>query len=145
MFRSATMPGHVIRRLHQHSTHIFAKRLRESGFDLTPVQFAALDALRHLPGTDQASLADTIGADRATTGEVVDRLQQKGLLRREVAARDRRARELFLTKTGEELLLAVAPIVEGLQGEILQGLDEEEYRLFVTLAIKAWQTAEPLT
>ena len=42
------MPGHLIRRLHQISTHVFMTRTREAGFDLTPVQFAALDAIREM-------------------------------------------------------------------------------------------------
>ncbi len=48
------MPGHLIRRLHQVSTQVFTRHLQEAGFDLTPVQFAAMDAItsqsRHRPG-----------------------------------------------------------------------------------------------
>ena len=37
------MPGHLIRRAHQLSTAIFAEECAE--FDLTPVQYAALEAI----------------------------------------------------------------------------------------------------
>ena len=97
---SPTMPGHLIRRLHQLSTQLFAQRIRDAGFDLTPVQFAALDALQGHPGVDQASLAQAIAKDRATIGAVVDRLEQKGLVARIVSSRDKRARELTLTDDG---------------------------------------------
>ena len=39
------MAGHLIRRLHQQSTQVFVQRTQAAGFDLTPVQFAALDAI----------------------------------------------------------------------------------------------------
>ena len=135
------MPGHLIRRLHQISTHVFMTRTREAGFALTPVQFAALDAIRESPGIDQAGLADAVAKDRATIGAVADRLEQKGLVSRKVNARDKRARKLALTDEGEALVAALRPLVEQLQAEILPGLDEKEYRLFVELAAKAARAA----
>lgn len=139
---SSELPGHLIRRLHQLSTQVFMQRVQEAGCDLTPVQFAALDALRHNPGIDQAGLADMIAKDRATTGAVVDRLRQKGLIARIVNSRDKRARELTLTEQGEAVLAAVLPVVLSLQRETLPGLDEVEYAQFVGLAAKAVRTAK---
>ena len=126
---------------HQISTHVFMTRTREAGFDLTPVQFAALDAIRESPGIDQAGLADAVAKDRATIGAVADRLEQKGLVSRKVNAQDKRARILALTEEGEALVLALKPLVEELQADILPGLDETEYQLFVELAAKAARTA----
>jgi DNA-binding MarR family transcriptional regulator len=134
---SSSLPGHFIRRLHQLSTQVFMQRVQEAGHNLTPVQFAALDALRHRPGVDQAGLADMIAKDRATAGAVIDRLRQKGLIERAVNRRDKRARELTLTSDGEAILAAVTPVVVRLQREILPGLDDSEYRQFIELAAKA--------
>ncbi|HHZ10848.1 MAG TPA: MarR family transcriptional regulator [Rhizobiales bacterium] len=139
------MPGHLIRRLHQISTQIFTQRVREAGFDLTPVQYATLDALSRSEGIDQAGLADAVAKDRATIGAVVDRLEQKGLVARGVSKRDRRARVLAITPAGNVLLAGVAPVVEGLQREILGGLDDHEYELFVELAAKAAEAAIAVT
>lgn len=142
MTASSRMPGHLIRRLHQISTEIFLRRAREAGHDLTPVQFAALDALSHAPGTDQASLAEAVAKDRATIGAVLDRLEQKGLVKRDENSRDRRARVLTLTESGEAVLSALLPTVEAVQAEILAGLSDAEYRRFVELAAKAVSAAE---
>lgn len=141
MTHVSRMPGHLIRRLHQISTHVFMTRTKEAGFDLTPVQFAALDAIRESPGIDQAGLAEAVAKDRATIGAVADRLEQKGLVSRKVNAQDKRARILALTDEGEALVLALKPLVEQLQADILPGLDETEYQLFVELAAKAARTA----
>ena len=141
MTHVSLMPGHLIRRLHQISTHVFMTRTKEAGFDLTPVQFAALDAIRQSPGIDQAGLADAVAKDRATIGAVADRLENKGLVSRRVNLHDKRARKLALTEEGEALLAALSPVVEGLQTEILSGLDEAEFRMFVELAAKAARAA----
>lgn len=131
------MAGHLIRRLHQQSTQIFQAQTQAAGFDLTSVQFAALDAIAQQPGIDQASLAAAIGFDRATLGGVVDRLELKGLVQRVVNAQDRRARQLTLTAAGEAQLAACRPVVEALQTDILSPLTSKERGVFLTLAAKA--------
>lgn len=138
---SAQMPGHLIRRLHQLSTQVFARQIREAGSDLTPIQFAALDALFHSPDIDQATLADAIAKDRATTGGVVDRLEQKGLVSRVISPDDKRARRLRLTPDGAETVKTLTPVVWGLQRDILPGLSAHEYDQFIALASKAAQAA----
>jgi len=131
------MAGHLIRRLHQQSTQVFQARTQAAGFDLTSVQFAALDAIALQPGIDQAGLAASISFDRATIGGVIDRLEHKGLVLRGVSAQDRRARQLRLTPDGVRLLVAVRPVVEALQAEILAALTAAERTAFQALAHKA--------
>ncbi|WP_027477549.1 MarR family winged helix-turn-helix transcriptional regulator [Curvibacter gracilis] len=131
---SLDMAGHLIRRLHQQSTQVFTQRTQAAGFDLTPVQFAALDAIQAHPATDQATVAELIAYDRATIGGVIDRMEQKGWVKRIVSERDRRARELSLSPEGERIHATLLPIVQELQNEILQPLDEAEQSAFLALA-----------
>jgi len=131
------MAGHLIRRLQQQSTQVFQARMQAAGFELTSVQFAALDAVAQQPGIDQAGLAATISFDRATIGGVVDRLEHKGLLQRLVSERDRRARQLHLTPEGDQLLATIRPAVAALQADILAPLSRAERKTFVALAQKA--------
>ncbi|MFT6168562.1 MAG: DNA-binding MarR family transcriptional regulator [Celeribacter sp.] len=138
------MAGHVIRRLNQLSTQVFTKNIQRAGFDLTSVQFAAMDSIAHFPGIDQAGLAAKIAYDRATIGGVVDRLEQKGYVIRNVCKRDRRAREVRLTDEGQKALDEIFPVVDALQGEILSGLDPLEQRRFLELANKAMSTTPEL-
>jgi len=131
------MAGHLIRRLHQQSTQVFQAQTQAAGFELTSVQFAALDAIAQQPGVDQASLAATISFDRATIGGVIDRLESKGLVQRVVSPQDRRARQLHLTPDGRRLLAACRPVIEALQAEILAPLSPAERTVFLKLAHKA--------
>lgn len=131
------MAGHLIRRLNQLSTQVFMQRMQEAGYDLTPVQFAALDAINAHPGLEQAGIAARIAYDKATIGGVIDRLEQKGLIKRSVSKSDRRAREVRLTNGGRKTYDDILPIVEGLQAEVLSGLDPAEQEQFLGLAMKA--------
>lgn len=131
---SLEMAGHLIRRLHQQSTQVFVQQTQAEGFDLTPVQFAALDAIQAHPGTDQARVAELIAYDRATIGGVIDRLEQKGWIRRVVSERDRRARELSLTPEGRRIFDRLRPVVRRLQDEILQPLGAADRARFLKLA-----------
>lgn len=135
------MPGHLIRRLHQHSTQVFAAAMAEAGEDLTPVQFAMIDALAAEPDRDQASLARAIGKDRATVGAVAERLAKKGLIARTASAHDRRAIELELTGAGRDLHARLAPRVAAIQADILPGLSEAERATFVALVARALAAA----
>ena len=130
------MAGHLIRRLHQQSTQVFQAKTQGAGLDLTSVQFAALDAISQQPGIDQAGLAATISFDRATIGGVIDRLEAKGLVRREVSEEDRRARLLKLTRQGRKLLAIGRPVVQDLQDDILAPLSRAERKAFLGLARK---------
>ena len=127
------MAGHLIRRLHQHSTSTFGERTQAAGFDLTPVQFAALDAIHTYPGTDQAHVAELIGYDRATIGGVIDRMVKKGWVRRVVSEQDRRARELSLTAKGDTVRLTALPTIEQLQQEILKPLNPADQATLMRL------------
>lgn len=131
------MVGHLIRRLNQLSTQLFSKHMKEAGLELTPVQFAAMDAIIAQPGLDQAGIAAKIAYDRATIGGVIDRLEQKGFVVREVSERDRRARDVCATEQGVKMFEQILPVVTALQDEILSELDEAEKAAFLTLARKA--------
>src|SRR6516225_9992990 len=94
------MPGHLARRFQQIAVAVFLAEVEDAGFDLTPVQYAALAAIRANPGIDQVTLAGLIAYDRTTITGVIDRLVEKGLAVRHASSRDRRARVLQITYGG---------------------------------------------
>jgi TRAP-type C4-dicarboxylate transport system substrate-binding protein len=75
------MPGHLIRRLHQKSTQVFLREMKRAGHDLTPVQFAAMQALRGSEGMDQAQVAQLIAAALAAGFGATQALAQEVTLR----------------------------------------------------------------
>ena len=131
------MPGHLARRFQQIAVAVFLAEVGEAGFDLKPVQYAALAAIRTNPGIDQVTLAGLIAYDRTTITGVVDRLVQNGLLVRNPSSRDRRARELQITEAGKRTLRGITPAVEAAQRTMLGGLTEKESADLMRLLRKA--------
>lgn len=125
------LPGHDIRRLHQISVAIFMQETE--AFGVTPVQYAALQAVGLQPGMDQRTLARTIGFDTSTIAGVIDRLEARGLMQRNASAQDRRVRLLTLTEAGVALLAALVPAMLQAQQRILSPLPEAERGEFMRM------------
>jgi DNA-binding MarR family transcriptional regulator len=130
-------PGHLARRFQQIAVAVFHAEMEKAGFDLTPVQYAALGAVATRPGIDQATLAGLIAYDRTTIGGVVDRLVQKGLLVREASNRDRRAHALQITAAGKQTLKDIEPAVQAAQRSMVRGLTGAETQELMRLLHKA--------
>jgi len=114
------MPGHLIRRVHQASTALFAEECAR--FDLTSVQFAALVAIKANPDVDATRLSALIAFDRSTIGGVLERLEAKGWVLRSSSPADKRVKLLRLTLEGERLLRQVEPAVRRVQQRLLEPL-----------------------
>lgn len=71
---------------------------------LTLKQVCALWLIAEHPGMSQIDLGHKLHMDRATTMGVVNRLQARGLVRREKSASDGRKQALFLEPSGEPVL-----------------------------------------
>jgi DNA-binding MarR family transcriptional regulator len=127
-------PGHLMRRAHQLSVAIFAEAT--AAFDITPVQFAMLNALMDEPGEDQITLAGKVAFDAATSGAVIARLEAKGLLRRDADPKDKRRKLLAATKEGENMVIAMKVAVSDVQHQILKPLSSDEAAQLTNLLSK---------
>jgi len=130
-FDVATAPGHLIRRAQQIAVSIFADRLAAS--DITPVQFAILNALSDTPDMDQVTLAKRVAFDPATSGSVIGRLEAKGWLTRQAHATDRRRKLLVVTPEGLQALASMQTAVAEVQTQILAPLNAYDQKQFVDL------------
>jgi len=127
-------PGHLIRRAHQFSVAVFMEETAE--FDVTPVQFAILNALMDTPGADQVTLAGRVAFDPATSGSVIGRLEAKGWVRREADLHDRRRKLLWVTPEGERTVQQMKRVVARVQTRILGPLNTAEREQMVRLLAK---------
>lgn len=126
-----TLPGHLTRRLQQLAVALFNEEVAE--LSLTPVQYAALHAICKQPGIDQKTLAQTISYDAATIGGVIDRLEARGLVLRNVSPQDRRVRLVNPTHEGVQILQAVIPRVLQTQDRLMKPLSASERKELMRL------------
>ncbi|GLR79152.1 MarR family transcriptional regulator (plasmid) [Azospirillum oryzae] len=124
-------PGHLIRRAQQIAVSIFLDECKE--FDLTPTQYAVLAVLREKSDLDQITLASRAALDRSTIGGLVERLEEKGWIRRTVGVEDRRQKLVSLTEAGQAMLETVEPSVERVQQRLLEPLNGDERAVFMAL------------
>lgn len=127
-------PGHLIRRAHQQAVAIFMEETAQ--FDVTPVQFAILNALIDDPGEDQVTLAGKVAFDAATFGSVIARLEAKGWVRRKADAGDKRRKLLWVTAAGAKAAVAMKRAVTRAQSRIVGPLDADERQQFIALLAK---------
>src|ERR1700726_5158522 len=105
-----TAPGYLFRRMQQIAVAIFMEECR--AHDLTPVQYAALIAIRTHPGIDATRLSAVIAFDRSTLGSVIERLEAKSYVERKPSREDKRIKLLYLTRTVRALLRDVMASVD---------------------------------
>ena len=120
----------VLRELAQ-AYHAFsaysAAHVRQLG--LTPAQFDVIATLGNTQGMPLSQLAQKTLITKGTLTGIIDRLEEKGLVRREVPVGDRRSFLAVLTSAGEALFAQVFPahidylkraFTEGDEGELEQ-------------------------
>jgi len=93
---------------------------------LEPKEFALMRAVSAAEGRTQQALAGALEIPASRMVALVDALEERGLIERRHNPRDRRARELYLTPSGTELLGRAFTLAAGLEGELCAGLSGAE-------------------
>ena len=126
-----TAPGYLFRRMQQIAVALFMEECK--AFDLTPVQYAALVAIRTHPGIDATRLSAVIAFDRSTLGSVIERLEAKGHIERKPSREDKRVKLLHLTRVGASVLREIIPSVDRAQARMLQPLKPADRKTLLAL------------
>lgn len=127
---------HLLRVVLQEHTALWNELIGAGQAECTKPQYAVLSAVETEPGLDQASAAQFAASDKATVAALLERLEDRLLIRREVDPLDRRRRKLFLTEEGESLLALVCPMVVDVDQEMLSRLSPSEQTNLVILLRK---------
>ena len=127
-------PGHLIRRAQQIAVAIFLEEC--AAYDLTPVQYAALVAIRDNPGIDATRVSGLIAFDRTTVSGVMERLEAKGWIARKANSADRRIKIVDMTAEGKKLLKQIEPDVARAQARMLAPLSADEQATLMVLLSK---------
>jgi DNA-binding MarR family transcriptional regulator len=96
------MLGYVVRRAQLWMVQDFRRALRD--LDITPAQFSVLMVVGANPGLSQVRVAEALAIERARLVQMIDSLEEAGLLLRTRSAIDRRSHALRLSPSGTEVL-----------------------------------------
>lgn len=103
---------------------LFSQRVSELG--LTAPEAGVMRLLATQPGISQRALATRLGSAPSRVVVLVDSLENKGLVRRERSATDRRNHELQLTDDGTALLMRLGETARAHEEELIAPLSERE-------------------
>ena len=99
-------------------------------FEISAAQMMVLGTVATGEADSAAGLCKGISYDPGAMTRMIDRLEQKGLLRRSPRPDDRRTQSLELTPEGKALYPKLAAAKEAVQARFLRGFSEDEQRMF---------------
>ena len=92
----------------------------------------------------QSQLAGLCGLDKTTMVVTIDELEQAGLAERRLSSSDRRARIIWVTPAGEQIVARGREVVARIYDDVLGALPADERERFVeALALLAGRLADP--
>jgi DNA-binding MarR family transcriptional regulator len=95
-------------------------------FDISAPQLIVLASVANREADSPASLCRSISYDPGAMTRMIDRLEQKGLIRRVPHPEDRRATNLELTTAGKALYPQLLVAKETVQRQFLRGFTQSE-------------------
>jgi DNA-binding MarR family transcriptional regulator len=111
----------------------FDRRAKSIG--LTRSQWWVLVHLYRRDGLVQAELAEILEIERPTLGRLLDRLENKGWLRRQADPKDRRVKRVYLTDEVKPAMKSLRRIAADLRQQVLEGLNKDEREQLVDTLI----------
>ena len=119
---------HLLHRAGQRADGLFAHHI---GGELTPRQFAVLQAVAEADGVSQTGIMAATGIDRSSTAALVRRLISDGLLRRRRTKRDARLYAVRLTEEGRHILSRGGSATRATDEELLSSVPPAQRAAFL--------------
>ena len=138
-YRVEESVGYLVNRLAQTVAREVDRRMSRLG--LTDAQWKPLFMLLKGQCTTAADLSRMACHDTGAVTRLLDRLEDKGLIRRQRSAEDRRVVNLELTSEGERVAAEVPTIIAEVANQVLAGFSSDEFELFKTLLRRALANA----
>ncbi|MFN6514049.1 MAG: MarR family winged helix-turn-helix transcriptional regulator [Nostoc sp. CreGUA01] len=127
--------GYRIKLLSQLIGRRFTDRLEP--FGLTPFHWLVLCCLWQEDGLPTSSIGDKLKQVGGTLTGVLDRMEERGLVRRERDTHDRRIWRIWLTDAGRELQSVLPPIASAVRDEAMGGISLADQELFSDILNRA--------
>lgn len=135
--------GYLMRRIVSQLAQEIDRRMEQGG--LTNAQWMPLLKLSAGHASTVAELARTCELDAGAMTRLLDRLEAKGLCRRERSSEDRRVVNLEITPEGAQAAKAIPAVLSQIQNEYLAGFSTEEWQTLQSLLRRVLDnaTAQP--
>ena len=106
--------------------------------DISPPQFGTLLLIEANPDVSQSAVAEALRFDRSTLVQIIDRLEGRGLVARNVSATDRRSHALRLTDQGIAFLADLKKQALEHEADVAADLTDAERTQLIALLQKVY-------
>lgn len=108
--------------------------IKENNINVTPEQWALLNRLNENQGLTQNELGKVSFKDTANITRLIDKLEKKGFVERQLNSSDRRIRKIYITDQGRKIRDLVEPLAIKVLEEATKNIDPIEVEIYNDVA-----------
>ena len=112
----------------QHSVFQYMKK-NLAQFDITPIQYGVLGCISEFDMHNPKDIAAHLGVENSTISGILERMENKGLIRRMIDSTDRRFIHIESTEVSRNLEVPVRTVVVEVDRVVLKQFDEKEIEI----------------
>ena len=109
----------------QHTVFQYMKK-NLAQFDITPIQYGVLGCIWEFDMHNSKDIAAHLGVENSTISGILERMENKGLIRRMIDSTDRRYIYIELTDVSRDLEIPVRTVVTEVDRKVLEIFNGEE-------------------
>lgn len=114
-----------------HDTHrlirrVWGRSLRDAGLEVSEPQARILAFLTRAEGMSQTQLANGLDMEKAPLGRLLDGLEDLGYVCRKPDPEDRRARRVYLTSGGADMIPLLGEVAKGMFDKAMKGVSDSD-------------------
>lgn len=115
-------------------------KLKDTG--LTIGQPKILDYLKEHNGSSQKEIARACFLEAGSLTTILNRMEEKGLIERQMLNGNRRSFHIFMTDEGKEKQQLIDQVFSEIEKKALLGISEEEFQTFMSVYQKIYKNLE---
>lgn len=140
-YTPAESVGYLMRRIVSQLAAQIERKLEPSG--LTNAQWVPLFMMSIGSANTGAELSRDCELDAGAMTRLLDRIEEKGLCRRERSSEDRRVVHLELTDEGRQAVKVVPQVLSKLQNQMLAGFTQQEWQQLQNFLRRMLENTKP--
>ncbi len=118
--------GYLTARVKREMTRLLARKLYETGGEITAEQYRLLIMLWIEDGRNQQDLADLYGKDKTSIARMLQTMEKNGLITRVPDDKDKRNNLLYITSKGSEIRARLFPLLQSTIENTEAGIEAEQ-------------------
>lgn len=118
--------GYLTARVKREMTRLLARKLYETGREITAEQYRLLIMLWIEDGRNQQDLADLYGKDKTSIARMLQTMEKNGLITRVPDDKDKRNNLLYITNKGSEIRARLFPLLQSTIENTEAGIEAEQ-------------------